>query len=50
MTKLIHADVTEKARCAYYTTFNRHAHDYPEAFYEEIMRLEFLKMDIICKT
>jgi len=23
MTKLIHADVTEKARCAYYTTFNQ---------------------------
>lgn len=41
MTKLLHADVTDKAWRAYYTVYNGHGHDYPEAFYEEMMRLEF---------
>lgn len=41
MTKLLHADITDKAWRAYYTVYNAHGHDYPEAFYEEMMRLEF---------
>lgn len=50
MTKLLHAATTDKAWRAYYTVYNQHGHDYPEAFYEEIMRLEFNALTVPCAT
>lgn len=50
MTKLLHATTTDKAWRAYYTVYNQHGHDYPEAFYEEIMRLEFAALTVPCAT
>lgn len=50
MTELLHADITDKAWRAYYNVYNAHGHDYPEAFYEEMMRLEFEALGVPCKT
>ena len=41
MAELLHANITDKALRAYYSLYNAHGHDYPEAYYEEMMRLEF---------
>lgn len=50
MTKLIHAGITDRAWRAYYNVYNAHGHDYPEAFYEEMMRIEFEELQIPCAT
>lgn len=50
MTKLLHASITDKAWRAYYTVYNAHGHDYPEAFFEEMMRLEFEALGVPCAT
>lgn len=50
MTKLLHAHITDKAWRAYYTVYNAHGHDYPEAFFEEMMRLEFEALGMPCVT
>jgi len=50
MTQLLHADITDKAWRAYYNVYNAHGHDYPEAFYEEMMRLEFAALGTPCAT
>ena len=50
MTKLIHADITDRAWRAYYNVYNAHGHDYPEAFYEEMMRIEFEELQVPCAT
>lgn len=50
MTKLLYAATTDKAWRAYYTVYNQHGHDYPEAFYEEIMRLEFAALTVPCAS
>jgi GxxExxY protein len=41
MTKLLHAVTTGKALRAYYDVYNAHGHDYPEEYYEEMIRLDF---------
>jgi GxxExxY protein len=50
MTQLLHADVTNTAWRAYYNVYNAHGHNYPEAFYEEMMRLEFEALGMPCAT
>ncbi|PKO21347.1 MAG: hypothetical protein CVU38_15255 [Chloroflexi bacterium HGW-Chloroflexi-1] len=50
MIHLLHADVTDKAWRAYYNVYNAHGHNYPEAFYEEMMRLEFEALGMPCAT
>lgn len=50
MTQLLHADTTDRVLRAYYTVYNTHGHDYPEAFFEEMMRLEFAVMSVSCTT
>ena len=50
MTQLLHADITDKALRAYYTVYNAHGHDYPEAFYERMMSLEFAAMNVPLAT
>lgn len=50
MTNLLHAETTAKAWRAYYNTYNAHGHDYPEAYFEEIMRLEFERMKVAYRT
>ncbi|MEM7531395.1 MAG: GxxExxY protein [Chloroflexota bacterium] len=50
MTQLLHADITEKAWRAYYTNYNAHGHDYPESFYEEMMRIELEHLGLSCRT
>jgi GxxExxY protein len=46
MTTLLHAAISDKAWRAYYNVYNAHGHDYPEAFYEEMMRLEFIALNV----
>lgn len=41
MTQLLHRDVTDKTWRAYYNVYNAQGHDYPEAFFEEMMGIEF---------
>ncbi|MBK9093156.1 MAG: GxxExxY protein [Anaerolineae bacterium] len=50
MIKLLHADISDKAWRAYYSVYNAHGHNYPEAFYEEMMRLEFGALGVRCAT
>ncbi len=50
MTNLLHAAITDKAWRAYYNVYNAHGHDYPEAFYEEMMRLEFIALNVPHRT
>ncbi len=50
MTNLLHTETTAKAWRAYYNTYNAHGHDYPEAYFEEIMRLEFERMKVAYRT
>ena len=50
MSTLLHADITDKAWRAYYNIYNAHGHDYPEAFYEEMMRLEFVALNVPYRT
>lgn len=50
MAELLHANVTDRAWRAYYTVYNLHGHDYPEAFYQEMMRLEFEALGVAYAT
>lgn len=40
MIDLLHSDVTGKIWRAYYNVYNAQGHDYPEAFFEEMMGIE----------
>jgi len=48
VTKLLHADITNKALRSYYNVYNAQGHDYPEIFFEKMMELEFAAMGVLC--